>query len=511
MQAGPVLGRSTFTLRPATGLQAFIAITLAMAIVLAAFAPTVWSMVEIWRRSDTFVHGFLVLPAFLYFVWIRRHQLAALPIKPFWPGLAGVFGAGFLWLLGELAGALSPAQFGAVGLVPAVLLTLFGWQWFRALLFPCAFLFLAVPFGEVFVPTLIQWTADFTVAALRLSGVPVYREGTHFVVPSGHWSVVDACSGIRYLIASAVTGALFASLMYRSPVRRAVFMLAAVLVPILANWIRAYGIVMLGHLSGNRLAAGVDHLVYGWVFFGIVIFVLFAIGARWREGGEPPPEPAPSSRTVPGGGLSVWALAAAALLVVCWPLARAAMMAPLGGELPAPPAPQATAGWSVAPAFTQWRAITQRPTLERVTCFEKNGQLVAVQLSVYRDQVEGAELVTSANQLVDLLSKVGWRITAQSLGSWPEAGGPYRETLLQADRKLAVRDWYWLGNGTTTSDVRAKIDLALDRLGRRDDTSAWVIVFTPVGDDVAAARTTLDTFAREMGGSVVSVLQELRR
>ncbi len=42
-------------------------------------------------------------------------------------------------------------------------------------------------------------------------------------------------------------------------------------------------IVMIGHLSGNKLAAGVDHLIYGWVFFGIVIMAMFAIGARWSE------------------------------------------------------------------------------------------------------------------------------------------------------------------------------------------------------------------------------------
>jgi Transmembrane exosortase (Exosortase_EpsH). len=42
-------------------------------------------------------------------------------------------------------------------------------------------------------------------------------------------------------------------------------------------------IVMLGHYSGNTIATGVDHLVYGWLFFGIVIGVMFLIGARWVD------------------------------------------------------------------------------------------------------------------------------------------------------------------------------------------------------------------------------------
>ena len=91
-------------------------------------------------------------------------------------------------------------------MVPCVVAALFGWRWVRALAFPLAFLFFAVPFGEFLVPTLIEWTADFTVAALAASGIPVYREANNFVIPSGRWSVVEACSGIRYLIASVMLG-----------------------------------------------------------------------------------------------------------------------------------------------------------------------------------------------------------------------------------------------------------------------------------------------------------------
>ena len=60
-------------------------------------------------------------------------------------------------------------------------------------------------------------------------------------------------------------------------------MAASIVVPIVANWLRAYLIVMLGHLSGNKIATGVDHFIYGWVFFGVVIGLLFWVGAFFRE------------------------------------------------------------------------------------------------------------------------------------------------------------------------------------------------------------------------------------
>jgi len=75
-------------------------------------------------------------------------------------------------------------------MVPAVILALFGTAWLRVLAFPLAFLFFAVPFGEVFVPTLIDWTADFTVAALTATGIPVFREErtSLFRAAAGRWS-----------------------------------------------------------------------------------------------------------------------------------------------------------------------------------------------------------------------------------------------------------------------------------------------------------------------------------
>ena len=81
------------------------------------------------------------------------------------------------------------------------------------------------------------------------------------------------------------------------------FMSAAILVPIVANWLRAYMIVMLGHLSNNRLAVGVDHLIYGWIFFGLVMLLLFWVGSFWRSTDMPAPAPRRSRRSVTLGAL----------------------------------------------------------------------------------------------------------------------------------------------------------------------------------------------------------------
>jgi exosortase A len=253
--------------------------------ILAIHHETAASIVTIWIRSETYTHGFLVVPICLWLVWRERAVIAATPIAPWWPGLAFVAAAGALWLLASSADALGLQQFALAFMLQAAVITVVGLRMTRELAFPLVFLLFAVPFGEIFIPRMIDWTADFTVAAVRASGVPVYSEANIIDLPTGRWSVVEACSGVRYLIASLMVGTLYAAIAYRSWRRRAAFIAASIVVPIIANWLRAYLIVMLGHLSNNRLAVGVDHIIYGWIFFGVVMLLLFWVGSFWQQDG----------------------------------------------------------------------------------------------------------------------------------------------------------------------------------------------------------------------------------
>ncbi len=496
--------------------QAFACVAAAMFAVFALFAGTSVSMVETWQRSETYSHGFLVVPVVLWLIWRRRESLAATPIRPSWPILVVVAIFGMTWLLAEFAGTRTPAQLALIGMVVGSTVTVFGWGWARELAFPLAFLFFAVPFGEAFVPTLIDWTADFTVAAVKASGVPVYREGAHFVIPSGHWSVVEACSGIRYLMASAVTGSLYAWLMYRSWPRRTAFIAAAAAFPIVANWIRAYGIVMLGHWSDNRIATGVDHLVYGWVFFGIVMFILFIAGARWREdsASEPPRARSGVTQMLGPTRFPLGAATLAGLVLAAWPLAHAGLTAPRPALPMGDVSVQAANGWMVAAPVSTWKPAAQNPSAVHTAWFARNGQFVGVYVVLYRDQQQGAELVNSQNVLAHE-KDMHWRETERKNGVAATTAGAlaYRGALLRSgEQRLAVWHWYWLGDRTTASDIVAKVDLAFDRLLRRDDTSAWVIVVTPVdGGSLSGAGPALSAFARDMGASIDDALRRLRR
>ena len=60
-------------------------------------------------------------------------------------------------------------------------------------------------------------------------------------------------------------------------------MLACVIVPIIANGIRAWATIFIAQYVGAEAAGSFDHIVYGWFFFGIVIAIVLGVAWRWFE------------------------------------------------------------------------------------------------------------------------------------------------------------------------------------------------------------------------------------
>jgi exosortase A len=478
------------------------------------YGETTLSMVAIWARSDTFAHGFVVAPIAAYLAWRDRATFAQLPIRPYPPALLGLVAAGGAWLVGEAASALALSQFAVVAMVPFLVWAMLGSAVARAAAFPLAFLLFMVPFGDFLVPTLIDWTAEFTVAAIKLSGVPIFREGNHFQIPSGRWSVVEACSGIRYLIASFMVGCLYAYVTYRSLRRRLIFIGFSILVPIVANWLRAYMIVMIGHLSGNKLAVGVDHLVYGWVFFGLVIGIMFAVGARWREDIADGRAPAPPALGWRPDARFVATLVAALALVTAWPPAYAALESRHAGSGGPLAAVDAGGAWRPEPRpIAAWRPGYQNPVFVRHQGFARDGRRVGLFVAYYRQQSQESELVSWQNQLIGPADSA-WIKAAGGQRELAVAGAPARvrtAELVAGDRRLLAWQWYWVGGRLTASEHLAKLYTALDRLTGRGDDAAVVIVYTPMsGPRDAQAAETLAAFVADFAPGIEARLAAAR-
>jgi exosortase A len=518
------MGDATMTAaspRPGASPLRFAPWLLVVAAALFLFRDTGLAMVSIWWRSETYTHAFLVAPISAWLIWRRREAWLHEPVKPSWPWLLPLAGACLLWLMGELASVNAASQVALVAVVVISVPAVLGWALTRQIIFPLLFLFFSVPIGEFLTDPMIAATADFTVAALRFTGIPVYREGMQFVIPSGNWSVVEACSGVRYLIASFMVGTLFAYLNYNSWQRRLAFVVVSLLTPVVANWLRAYMIVMLGHYSGNKLAVGADHLVYGWVFFGFVIMLMFWIGGRFAEPELRHQARAGQTSAASTSAALAWGTAAvvtgllAGTHALQWRLDHGAD----GAVKPVVTLPdQLPGGWEAASSpLTAWEPVYPNASATATRTYRSGAHTVGVWVGFYRHQNDSTKMVTSSNRLVEGESRE-WLHLPQSardvaLGSHTQV---MRSAQLRtpadpkstAQQRLNVLYVYRVGGELMVSDAKAKLKLALQRLLGQSDDSAVIFFYAQADDDDDGNQRLkmLESFVAQQSGALIQAL-----
>ncbi len=366
------------------------------------------SMVHVWESSETFAHCYFILPISLWLIWRKRAALAQVQPKVNYWFSPLLLVLGLSWLIAAYASVQVVQHLAVVAMAQVIVATLLGWQTTRIILFPLFFLLFSVPIGEELIPYLIDFTADFSVAGIKLLGIPVYQDGTYIQLPTGNWSVVKACSGVRYLIASAVLGVLYAYLNYTKRWKQILFFLISLIVPIIANGLRAIMIILIGHFSNMSLAVGVDHLIYGWLFFGLVVATMFYVGSFFTDPPEhdaPPMSPASSVSGLAQVGVRpryyVLHSLIIMLFVALWPgkyyldqqadQVQQAEIKLTTIKLP---------GWRVTDELTSWRPSYQNLDSEQVITYEHEGKRVMLYLGYYHKQRQDAELVNYSNVLV---------------------------------------------------------------------------------------------------------------
>lgn len=253
--------------------------------------------VRVWETSTAYNHCWLILPIAGWLAWVRRDRLAGRrPVPAPWLALAALPLA-IGWLLAERLGIMEGRQLAAIGIVQVLLVVVLGVGIARAMAAPILYLVFLVPFGAFAVPLLQQATLWVILVGLRVLGIPHYADGLVIDTVAGAFHVAEACAGLRFIVAALAFGALYAFTMFRSLGRRLAVMAMALVVPVVANGIRALGIVVLAQHLGSAEAAAADHLLYGWIFFSVVILLLVLAGLPFREdGGVPtaaPPAPGP--------------------------------------------------------------------------------------------------------------------------------------------------------------------------------------------------------------------------
>lgn len=250
---------------------------------LALVAVTAQSWGEIlhqWWNIDTYNHLLLVPFIIGWLVMLKAGELAQITPRPFAPGLVLVAAALGLWWAGGASGTNLLAHAGAVGALQAAVVSLLGLRAGLLLALPLGFATFMVPFGDEIIPPLQFITAEIAVALTHASGIEATVSGIYIDTPAGLFIVAEACSGVKFLIAMVTLGVLVCATRFDRWSRRIAFMAACIIVPVLANGVRAWATIYVAQFIGAERATGFDHIVYGWIFFAIVVAML--LGGAWR-------------------------------------------------------------------------------------------------------------------------------------------------------------------------------------------------------------------------------------
>lgn len=290
----------------------FVACMLAFVVL---YARTYLSLADTWANTGTFQYAFLIFPISAVLIWARRHWLARVAARPRPAAFVGVAALGGLWLLGSVADINLALHVAVVLIWPAMVYLFYGPRVFAVVAFALGYLLFAIPFGNFMVGPLQTVTAHLSVLALELTGVPVVMDGHFIDTPASAWHVAEACSGIKFFVATAAFGVLYAHLFYNGMKRRLIFVALALIVPIIANGLRVYLTILIGEYFGLKYATGTDHLIFGWQFFGAVLIALFVCGWPWHE--APPNGPLREERPVAdASGRMRWMVPVALVLIV---------------------------------------------------------------------------------------------------------------------------------------------------------------------------------------------------
>lgn len=467
-----------------------------------------------WTGSEDYSHGMFVPVISLFLIWQARHRIAAAGIENSWGGLAVISAGLFLYWIGEFATLYVLQHVSLWMVIVGLVIALIGVRGARAIAFPLSYLLTSIPLPVFFYASLSSqlqlWSSALGVGCLQLVGVTAFRDGNVIDLGPVQLQVVEACSGIRYLLPLTSLALLCAYLFKDRMWKRVVLVLSSIPISILVNGFRIGMIGVLIEWYGQGAAEGFYHLFEGWVLFmaslGLLILemlVLARIGTKgdrssflnrftWADSNlqdctrlEVPSnlQPQASNRLLPGPAY----LCSVALLV---PVAFASTLMVEREEVPPPRAmfvdfPMKLDGW-LGTSLTLEKQYIDRLRFDDYVLADfrfGDGQPVNLYAAYYRSQRKGQ----SAHSPQSCLPGGGWEISSFKRMDVPASSGMVRSlhvnrALIQKDsQKQIVLYWFKQRDRILSNEYLVKLFLFWDALSRGRTDGALVRIASLVG------------------------------
>jgi len=237
------------------------------------YGPVLAGLTTQWRADENYSHGFVVAPVALLIAWQRRHRLRAAASQPTPVGAALIILSLLVYLAGRFGAELFLTRVSLIGVLAGAIAFMWGRGHLRILAFPLVFLLFMIPlpaivFNRLTLP--LQLVASSAGESLiRAFGVPVLRDGNVLQLPTRALEVVEACSGIRSIVALTMMAVMIGYFTGRPRLDRVLIALAALPIAIVTNAVRVAGTGLASEWVSPAAAEGFLH-----TFSGVALFVV---------------------------------------------------------------------------------------------------------------------------------------------------------------------------------------------------------------------------------------------
>lgn len=445
-------------------------------LMIVGFGPTIISFPEAWNEDRT--HGYAVAAFCVWMLWRARGELQGSD-KLRLPGALTAFGLSLGWLLAHVAGIRVGEQLLLLLLIIAWAGASFGSAGVRRFATICSVFLLAVPVWEVLLGVLQFLTVTVNSAAVRALGIPAKVSGNQIHFSSGIVEIAQSCAGLSYFMSALTIGVVYGQLFLRTWRTRLEVAGIAVVLAIVSNWIRVFGLVLVGYYSKMQSPLMREHATYGWVIFAIVMVVFFVLvawrerSAQWQVAGSSMPVSRDDTKgNVDWRDVGMPTAIALAGPVLFWCLTLVSEVAPAP---PNPPGTSIDASWvRSSPRDTMmWSPAYRGQSERRVLALTRDGRTVQVDRFLFAQQQQGAELINGNNRISEEV------LEERIVGPLDDRLRTVQQAVVRTPSGVRIV-WYWysVAGVETASAARAKL-LEIPAFVLRSPPAELIAVSTP--------------------------------
>jgi exosortase D (VPLPA-CTERM-specific) len=507
------------------------AVGYAGALLLVYYSALTQLVLHDWGRED-YSHCSLIPFVVLYLIWEKRAQMDDLSSVPSWTGLAPfLLGIGFFWI-GELGGEYFTLYFSLWLVIVGLCWLHLGWEKIKSIGFALVVMLAMFPFPNfinVRISLFLQLVSSkLGVWMLHVYGMSAYREGNVIDLGFTQLQVVEACSGLRYVMPMMILSLILAYWFRAALWKKAVLFLSSVPLAIFMNSFRIAATGILYSMFGSTVAEGFFHGFSGWLLFVVAIPVLVLImwGLKWLPprknvgeqallfGGDDQREGENANAKTGGKGvLQPMFVAAMVILGVTFGLSHGVEFR---NKVPASQAfsefPMQIGAWSGTRETMEQKYLNALYFSDYLLADYVNaaGRAVNFYVAYYQDQRKG-EAVHSPETC---LPGGGWDFKQAGDARIPldaNASMTVNRAVMEKDGSRQLTYFWFAKMGRIlTTLYHLKLYTFWDSLTQQRTEAALVRIITPVYPDetMEAAETRLQGFTREAAGALKAFIPE---